>query len=402
MTEIVTVTEESTTEPVRRLVTVQRITDLLPIDGKDRIELARVLGYRVIVQKGLHKIGSLVAFHEEGSFVPVDAPHYADLIKIARFDNVGKRRARIKTIKMGGVYSQGYIVPLADLSFTTGEAPAVFEEGADLTALLDVVKYDDAIAPLPGTPGARPKGPPPPGMQPWPTAKLAGIVKTDEERLQSAPFLLDEMRGRMLVITGKMDGSSVTVAKNHDGEVIVCSRNNRWTEHEGVVPFYLQAMRELGVIDRLPAGYAVQGELCGPGVQGNKAGFPSLRFFVFNVFHRFDDGDDFEEQDQRTARGFCQEHGLTPVPAIMSNLLHDGRYDVDWFVNFAAGEKYSNGYPAEGLVVRPMTPATSDKIGRRLSFKVISPVWEERQGKAADKIPPAPEPAPAAPSEKAA
>ena len=378
--------EESTTEPVRRLVTVQRIVDLIPIDGKDRIELAKVLGYRVIAQKGLHRIGDLVAFHEEGSFVPVDAPHYADLIKIARLDNTGKARARIKTIKMGGVYSQGYVVPLKDLALQSQTpevqraGPLAFTEGDDLTALLDVVKYDDAIRP-----GAS-RGPPPPGMKPWPSALLPGISKTAEERLQSAPFLLDEMKGKTVYITGKMDGSSVTVARLHDGRVLVCSRNQLWERVEGEpVPFYVSAVEELGIAAALPKGYAVQGELCGPGIQKNRMGFERLRFFVFNAFRQLAEDDDFVELSFKEARGFVQDHKLQFVPLIQRGLLLDGRYDVDWFVARAAGERYSNGYPAEGLVLRPEVVTESRKLGRRLSTQIINPLWEEKQGKAAER-----------------
>lgn len=370
-------TEESTTEPVRRLVTVQRIVDLIAIPGKDRIELAKVLGYRVIVGKGLHKIGQLVAFHEEGSFVPVAAEHgaYADLAKLAKVTPAGETRARIKTIKMGGVYSQGYIVPLRDLKLA---GDVVTTEGADLTATLDVVKYDDAMRAV-ADPN-RPRQPDDPRKVEWPSAKLIGISKTDEERLQSAPFLLAEMKGRSVAITNKLDGSSLTVARDVDGEVIVCSRNHRWIKVDGEpLPSFLAAVEQLGIADKLAPGTAVQGELCGPGIQSNRMGFDRLKFFAFNVFRRLFDDEPWEEQGFKAGRGILRDAGLVPVPAILNGLILDGRYDVDWFATYAAGQKYPNGYPCEGIVVRPETPTESDKLGRRLSFKVISAEWELKQ-----------------------
>jgi len=45
----------------------------------------------------------------------------------------------------------------------------------------------------------------------------------------------------------------------------------------------------------------------------------------------------------------------------------------------ATSQKYGNGFPAEGIVVRPETPETSEALkGSRLSFKVISQEWESR------------------------
>ncbi len=38
----------------RKLVSVQEITNIEPIEGADRIEVARILGWRVVVGKDMH------------------------------------------------------------------------------------------------------------------------------------------------------------------------------------------------------------------------------------------------------------------------------------------------------------------------------------------------------------
>ena len=38
----------------RKLVSVQEITNIEPIEGADRVEVARVLGWRVVVGKDMH------------------------------------------------------------------------------------------------------------------------------------------------------------------------------------------------------------------------------------------------------------------------------------------------------------------------------------------------------------
>lgn len=47
---------------MRQLASVQKIINLQPIEGKDKIELATVLGWLVVVQKGEFKIGDLCIY----------------------------------------------------------------------------------------------------------------------------------------------------------------------------------------------------------------------------------------------------------------------------------------------------------------------------------------------------
>ena len=49
---------------MRKLASIQRVVDLQPIEGKDRIEVATILGWTVIVQKGQFKIGDLCIYIE--------------------------------------------------------------------------------------------------------------------------------------------------------------------------------------------------------------------------------------------------------------------------------------------------------------------------------------------------
>ena len=49
---------------MRKLVTIQEITDIHPIKDADRIEVAKVLGWNVVVGKGQFSIGDKVVFFE--------------------------------------------------------------------------------------------------------------------------------------------------------------------------------------------------------------------------------------------------------------------------------------------------------------------------------------------------
>lgn len=61
----------------RKLVSVQEITNIEPIEGADRIEVARILGWRVVVGKDMHlKPGDRVAYFETDSLLPAYDPRY--------------------------------------------------------------------------------------------------------------------------------------------------------------------------------------------------------------------------------------------------------------------------------------------------------------------------------------
>ena len=49
---------------MRNLASIQKIISLEQIPGKDKIELATVLGWHVIVEKSKYKVGDLVIYCE--------------------------------------------------------------------------------------------------------------------------------------------------------------------------------------------------------------------------------------------------------------------------------------------------------------------------------------------------
>lgn len=91
-------------------------------------------------------------------------------------------------------------------------------------------------------------------------------------------------------ITIKLDGSSMT-AFHRDGEVGVCSRNLQLkTDDCNKDNTFVRMFFDGGLNWALPAlaptfgNIAIQGELMGPGIQGNREELKDFKFFVFDVF----------------------------------------------------------------------------------------------------------------------
>ena len=86
---------------MRKLASIQKIEWIRPIEGKDRIVLAGILGWQVIVKKDEFQVGDLCVYVEIDSQLP-EKPEY-EFLRPKKF--------RIRTMKMGGVLSEGICLP---------------------------------------------------------------------------------------------------------------------------------------------------------------------------------------------------------------------------------------------------------------------------------------------------
>lgn len=264
----------------RALATVEEITELRPIEGADSIEVARVRGWDVVVKIGEFEVGDLVVFFEIDSFLPLDDPRFTFLApRGARKNQEGVEGHVLKTAKLRGVYSQGLVLPYLDFQ---DEIASV--GGGVATLGMDVT---------PGISGLEKWDPPIP-------AELAGSAKgafpsifrkTDEERAQNLSWLFDGSRTEPgnWVATEKIDGSSMTVFIR-DGEDGVASRN--WDIEDTSHNSMWKLARELDLHAKMrdwalkldsSIPVALQGEIFGPGIQGNPLQVKDVQFRLFTI-----------------------------------------------------------------------------------------------------------------------
>ena len=57
---------------MRNLVSVQKIKDIQPIEDADRIEVATILGWKLVIKKNEFKVGDKCAYFEVDSFLPIE------------------------------------------------------------------------------------------------------------------------------------------------------------------------------------------------------------------------------------------------------------------------------------------------------------------------------------------
>lgn len=360
---------------MRKLASIKRISGIQPIAGKDRIVLATVDGWSVIVKKDEFNVGDLCVYVEIDSVMP-EKPE---------FEFLRSKDFRIKTMKMAGVVSQGICFPLTILPF--GESCGDYREGEDVTGVIGVKQYEataDIDPPQTDVHDKMVRKYPRFLMRmKWfrklvlPKKEYRGfpefVSKTDETRVQNIPFILKN-KDTKWVATEKIDGQSGTFALvrhksrvpfvNDKFEFIVCSRNNRLFRPDN--SSYWSVARKYHIEEALKGmigaheWIAIQGECIGPKIQKNKYHVTDYDLFVFNLIYSGG-----RRIPSPTAKMVCEEHGLKFVPIIETGItLPD---TVDDVLAYAHGTSTLYDTLREGIVFRSSDGSQS--------FKAVDPLF---------------------------
>ena len=379
---------------MRKLAYIAEVASVNPIEGADRLEevMLKGHGWRIVTAKGEFHIGDLGVMHEIDSFISATDERYAFLRDRCLRKFVSKSGAvlcegiRIKSIKLRGVVSQGLLMPLAKFPEITERMPndyqiCLSEEDnciapellpvldADVTALLKVEHYDEVKEQLQPSMGNALNAD---AMGNFPSKY---IPKTDEERIQNLGDWFTTMKGRVWQISCKHDGTSCTIAYSptidSENPEIVCSRNLRLKPQtaSGQVPIYWQMADKYKILEALKKHHdttgeeiALQGEIVGPGINGDRNKETEYKFLAFRAW-RVGEQQFFPPNALVT---FCGILGIPHVAVIEYEFpFFDRITTIEDALKFAEG-KTAEGNEREGIVCK-----TVDN-GPYASFKIVS------------------------------
>lgn len=356
-------------ENERKLATIEVIRDLQPIEGADRIEVAKVRGWNVVVKKGEFNVGDKCVYFEVDSVLPADDERYSFLKNTF---NSRLNGYRIKTIRMRGQISQGLALPVTQFpELEYGVNEGTLNVGDDVTELLNVRIYTEPIS---NVLGAKSKSAFPSEL----------IQKTDAERYQNIDFekwyntVIDLQPDRdipVFILTEKLDGTSFVVFQDPNGNVRMCSRNRELDIEDGESVYHYifnkYKFREIFEDQNYVFPFAIYGEIIGPSIQKNVYGLSDYEFHVFNMF-------DIENQvyfGWRSVEHLADMYGLNTVNQYLEPMnaleiyqtFHERSDDLIQFRMFSGFEKK----PLEGWVFRPFDAFTR-AYRDNLMFKVIN------------------------------
>ena len=343
----------------RKLAKLVAIDSLEPIAKADRLELARVGGWQSVVQKGEFQVGQEVVYIEVDAWIPTSVAPF--LTRPGHTPKIykGIQGERLKTIKLRGVLSQGLILPVDQVRSIVKEKPEL--EGGFIDDILGITKWEreQGGGNVLGSSNGRN----------WPYF----LQKTDQERIQNCFNDMTHVSNAVLAhglweVTEKLDGSSMTVyCKAIEGgfSVGVCSRNIDLEQAEGnrfwEVALALDLPKKLEQYCRdEDLELAVQGELIGPGIQGNKHGLDQYKFVVFDIY-------DIRNRSYLHAslrRSITKDLGLQHTPVLGNHRLAEFK-TVQEVLAFAEGKMTYTDNEREGVVFKNL-------LLPNVSFKAIS------------------------------
>lgn len=356
----------------RKMARVVVIDDVATHPNADALDLAIVGGWQCVVKRGEYKKGDLAIYAEVDSWVPHTVAPF--LTKPGQFPKVynGVEGQKLRSIRLRGELSQGLILPISvfepftfnsdDVKFTTVEELAAVSIDEDVSEVLGIQKWEAPINP-----------------------QLAGVSKgsfpsqfpkTDQERIQnlSRQFEKWKEQGLTFTVQEKLEGSSMTCYLL-DGEFGVCSRNLNLMEDENNT--FWKVARELDIENKMRyafaelfadgGGIAIQGELIGPGIQGNVYNLEKPTMRVFDIVSA--QGMKYYAPD--TLKVACGLLGLETVPYVGqvrfgNKLTPNYIQDIQDVIELAEGQSDLNPkQEREGLVFK----CNEDP---KITFKAIS------------------------------
>lgn len=344
----------------RKMATIRRIDAIAPIEGADLIHAVKIGGWTVVAQKSMgYNVGDLVVYCEIDSFIPTEIAPFLTAAGHTPKEYNGVKGERLKTKKLKGVISQGLLLPLSVLAIKTdsGNYMGNWEgfEGHDVSERLGIQKWE-----------------PPADYQ---ASNAKGnfphfIPKTCQERIQNI-HNFEQYYGVEFEVTEKLDGSSMTVyvwdeleGENRTREG-VCSRNLELKNEPGVTFWEVALRDELhNKIRSTGRNLALQGELIGPGIQGNKYKLNKHVYAVYNIY-------DIDRQEYllpEERQRICSDLRIMHVPVLNPGFTLGPDWTIEKILKEAEFKSSLNAETeAEGYVLK--------RLDGHDSFKAISNKW---------------------------
>lgn len=403
------------------LAYIAKIETIAPIEGADRIELAQVMDYSIVIKKGEYKPGDVAMYVEVDSVLPdgleaTDKAQYDEIkdsmvnldktseeylskqaeldaisakSKYPYFEFLRPKKFKIKSMKLGKfkVISQGILFNLKDLGVEETKVGTNLTERFNITELIQ----DEEEAGITSGSGKKDS---------WIVRKLMRFEwfrelrkkrnnynhwlptwpgKSDEENVQK---IFSKMKAaypdKEWVATEKLEGQNITIYSymsrglfRKKKDIGVCSRTRNLSPRDSAGKTFWETVKRTQLDDKIKAidgEWFCRGEHIGPGIQGNIYKLPRTEVRFFDFYKKVDG--QWKKLNFDESIAFAKEHDLQFVPVLDEHyILPDTVQEM-----LAQSDKktiFGNNleHKREGFVLRL-------KDDYNVSFKVKNPFYE--------------------------
>lgn len=342
-----------------KLASIETIKRITEHPNADKLELATILGYQCVVQKGLYKAGDLIVYIKTDTILP--EVEWAETYR-------KYSPKRVKAVKLRGEWSEGIVVP-------TSVFPALIglEDGDDVANIINVQKYEPPV---------------PQDLQAKGYLPLS-IPKTDEDRWENyddAFIGVLESHKIVCLVTKKYDGQSCSFYYDRKTDTFgVLGRSlelkidaeNKYTAH---INRYNIREKLIDYCKRHNVSLCIRGESTGQGIQNHESNPDSKLPAAWHMFSVWDIDNRryIRVGEEHHFLNVAHELDLPAVDVIMHKPIT--RNDIKRFSN--AEDDVVKGI--EGVVVewasQPVTTSADDvKHIEGGSFKIINKLYDSRK-----------------------
>ena len=391
----------------RELAYVVTVDAVTPIEGYDRVELAHVGGWTIVVGKGEFHAGDPAIYFEIDSKLPEVEP-------FTNMEFLAKKGYKVKTQKMCKSISQGLLMSAANFGWEIIETYNAIKDNNNivhfvdndsrfLTKQLGVTYYIAEDNTRKANSADKYKkmaqrngklfshqpfrwlmkrtwgkkllfvffGHKKDKKSGWP----AWVTKTDEERVQNMTWILNDKEP--WIATEKIDGTSTTFTMKrgkwpHKDEFYVCSRNVVFDKPDKACFYdtnvYTEMAEKYDIFNKMKnllyndfsgcEWITIQGETYGSGIQKRDYHTPGHAFMAFN----FITSKDGRWGTEKMADLLQKKNGIPCVPILDTNFILPDT--VEELLKYATAKSTLDNELREGIVFR-------SKDGSK-SFKAVS------------------------------
>jgi len=335
-------------------VPVTKILKIKAHENADKLEIATVFGFDVIVSKGTYKEGDKVLY------IPVDSilPHPVE-VKLLGNSKIKLNKGRVRACKIRGVVSNGMLSNPELLGLTNVKV----EE--DCAEKLGIKKYDpNPQRPNRNKPGGRVfKSKDHPlfhsynginNIKWYPELfKVDEIVVVEEKthgtnsRYSILPYTTETLWRKFK----KLIGLTPEFEKNYGSNNVQISRKFSYTGFYGT-DVYGEVGNRLKIFDKIKPNEIVYGEIIGPGIQKNyHYGHTEHHFVLFDVKVYDEKTKTMTWLNAEEVTVYAKERGFTRTP-----ILYIGPFDIELIEKLSSGPSTYDPTEKvkEGIVIKSL------------------------------------------------